>query len=125
MPYRPRVSLELPWSPRRRAALSFLAPAALSFGILGVFWVTPDPAPRGLLVILDTEALVAIGFAAVLLSRRTLERAGRYTLLALVIAVSLLSLIAAPILLLGWITPLWFVLQYVRATAPACGPLRK
>jgi hypothetical protein len=113
MLFRSRVTLELPWSPRRRAALSLLAPAGLSFGILGIFWVTPDPAPRGLLVILDTEALIAIGFAAVLLSRRTLKRAGRYTLLGLVIAVSLLSLVAAPILLLGWMAPVWFVLQYV------------
>ena len=111
-----RVVLELPWSPRRLAALSFLSPAMLSFGILGIFWVRPDPAPKGLLVILDTEALIAIAFAAVLLSRRALARAGRRWLLTLVIAVSLLSVLAAPVLLLGWLAPLWCVFQYCRAT---------
>ena len=111
-----RVVLELPWSPRRLAAVSFLSPARLSFAILFVFWVTPEPAPRDLLFVLDTQVLFAIAFAVLLLSRRALARAAQPWLLGLVVVVCLESLLAAPVWLLGWIVPLWFVVQHYRST---------
>lgn len=99
-------------NPRSRAAISFAGPVVLALAVLAILWATPGPAPLALTLELSGVVLLSGVLAAALFSESELSRLHRFIMLASCAAAAFASLFFAPVLLIGWAYPVWFLVRF-------------
>jgi len=106
--------MRLTKNPRTLAAISFIGPVVLALALLAILWGTPGPTPLNLSLELSGVVSLSGVLAAALFSAVALSRLQKLVMLVICAAAAFASAFFSPVLLLGWVYPVWFLVRCYR-----------